>query len=208
MPETQVWKNYFDVVILAPPSVNDYVISLSREISRHGGKFKLGRRRFIPHISLYHIPVRPREFRSFVSIVRAIASGSKTGRLTLRKIDMPVVMTDKPEWLKKLHFKIVEQTSQVFDWDYGVESLWRMDYLPPHLHARARKYLKEYGSPLIGAAFRPHITLTSFHDKSTSDSVPVPPLTKMSFAVDNLTICELGPSHSCQRVVKRFPLNC
>jgi hypothetical protein len=50
--------------------------------------------------------------------------------------------------------------------------------------------------------FRPHVMLTSFEDKSVIDRIPPLPFKAMSFRVDTIHICELGLSHSCQRVVR------
>jgi len=44
--------------------------------------------------------------------------------------------------------------------------------------------------------------LTSFEDKSVIDRIPPLPFKAMSFRVDTIHICELGLSHSCQRVVR------
>jgi 2'-5' RNA ligase len=197
-----IWRNYFDVVILPPPLVRDHAIALSTELQRYGGKFVLGKRRFMPHISLYHIPVRPENFDAFSQTVKAVAARQTGGDLQLRSIDMPLLMTDKPPWLQKLHMSIVKQTSPYFDWDHGAEETWTNVRVPANLRVRANGYLQKFGSPLIGAAFRPHITLTSFEDKSVAKTVPAPDFERISFHVDEVSICELGPSHSCQR--RRF----
>ena len=55
---------------------------------------------------------------------------------------------------------------------------------------------------MFGLNFRPHITLTSFKDREpTNTSVDVP---RMQFVADRLHICELGVSHSCQRIVREL----
>jgi hypothetical protein len=67
-----VWTNYFDIVILPPPPVRDYAIDLSARLKKYGGRFVLGKRRYIPHVSLYHIPVRPENFPAFCEEVETI----------------------------------------------------------------------------------------------------------------------------------------
>src|ERR671922_9628 len=110
MKQADIWRNYFDVVILPPPAVRDHAIALSKELERYGGKFVLGKRRFIPHISLYHIPIRPENFAAFSRTVQEIASRHHGGDLQLRSVGMPLLMTGKPKWLKQLHLNIVKQT--------------------------------------------------------------------------------------------------
>src|SRR5262249_280571 len=154
-----------DIVILPPPEIVDYVIALSKMLQHYSAKFVLGKRQYIPHISLYHIPVSSEKFADFSTALGSIAAVHSGGALTLRNLEMPVIQTDKPEWLRKLHQNVVKATVPYFDWDYGADDTWSTDYLPVHLRKPARSNLKRYGSPLTGVVFRPHITLTSFADK-------------------------------------------
>jgi hypothetical protein len=203
--KVEVWKNYFDIVILPPPAVRDYAIDLSDRLKKHGGRFVLGKRRYIPHISLYHIPVRPQDFAAFCKQVRTISEVFSGGELKLRSIELPLLMTDKPKWIQQLHGHVVKKTAKYCDWAYGAEDSWNMDLLPANLRVRGKGYIQEYGTPLIGPLFRPHITLTSFEERSVVDEIPALPFDPMSFQVDTIYICELGPSHSCQRIVAKMP---
>jgi len=206
LSETSLWRNYFDIVILPPPEVRAHSIALSKQLAPHGGKFVLGTRHFMPHISLYHIPVRPDRFGEFADAVRDVAARNAGGMLRLVSIEMPVLMIDKPAWLSRLHLEIVESTKEFLDRDYGVEEMWRTDYLPAELVEPARRHLREFGSPLIDTVFRPHITLTSFADYSMARRVPRMAFALLSFKAESISICELGPSHSCQRTVETYPL--
>jgi hypothetical protein len=201
-----LWSNYFDIVILPPPAVQDLAIALSKSLQPYGGKFVLGKTRFLPHISLYHIPVRPERFAAFSNAVGQVSSRHAGGELQLLSMDMPALMTSKPDWLSLLHLQMVEHTKAYRDRDSGVEGTWHTDYLPPELAGPARRYLEEFGSPLIHEVFRPHITLTSFVDKSVTGSIPAATFEHLSFEVNSVAICELGPSHSCQRIVATYPL--
>jgi hypothetical protein len=206
MQDSSLWPNYFDIVLLPPPPVMDHAIALSQQLQRYGGKFVLGTGRYIPHISLYHIPVRPERFAAFSNAVQNVASTHAGGRLRLLSVDMPALMTDKPEWLTNLHLQMVEHTAAFLDREYGVEQMWDTEYLPADLKDPARRNLKEFGSPLIDAVFRPHITLTSFEDKSIRHSIPELNFERLTFEADAVSICELGPSHSCQRTIATYPL--
>ena len=199
-----VWTNYFDIVILPPPSVRDYAIDLSARLKKYGGRFMLGKRRYIPHVSLYHIPVRPENFPAFCEEVKTITERFNGGELKLRSIELPLLMIDKPKWIQQLHLDVVKKTSKYLDWDYGAAESWNMDLLPSDLRVRGKGYIEKYGTPMIGRVFRPHITLTSFEDRGIVDEIPALPFKPMSFHVDTIYICELGPSHSCQRVVAKM----
>lgn len=199
------WRNYFDIVILPPRDVWQHAIALSKELQRDGGEFVLGHRRFLPHISLYHIPVRPKDYRGFARSVQSVASSRPGGALRLKSIEMPVLMTDKPEWIRRLHKNVVEATLPYFDWDYGVEKLWSVDMLPQELKAEGRRNLRKYGSPMIGPVFRPHITLTSSGKHRPASKIRLE-FERLSFVVDEIAICELGPHHTCQRTLARYPL--
>ena len=201
----EVWKNYFDIVILPPPVVRDYAIDLSARLEKYGTKFVLGKRRYLPHISLYHIPVRPQNFAEFRKEVQTIAKNFDGGELKLRSIELPLLMMDKPKWIQQLYIDVVKKTSKYFDWDCGAEDSWNMNLLPANLRVRGKDYIEKYGTPLIGALFRPHITLTGFKDTSVVDEISELPFKSMSFQVNTLHICELGPAHSCQRIVAKMP---
>jgi hypothetical protein len=203
----EIWKNYFDVVVLPSPVVAEYAVQLSRRLQRHGAEFVLGPRSYIPHISLYHIPVLPKDFRNFSDAVTALAASHSGGELQLTALEMPVIQTDKPLWLRSLHRDVVRSTVRYFDWDYGAQERWHTDYLPARLKARAEENVRKYGSPLIGGVFRPHITLTSFTDKTVVSEIPEFEIEPLRFEVKKIAICEMGPHHSCQRVVKTFRLN-
>jgi hypothetical protein len=203
----EIWKNYFDVVILPPPKVTNYAIGISAGLQQYGAEFVLGHENYIPHISLYHIPVSPSDFNDFSKAVSAIAEGHVGGELQLTRLEIPVVQTDKPLWLRRLHRDLVRATVCYFNWDCGAQERWNTDYLPAQLKARAEENLRKYGSPLIGSVFRPHITLTSFPDRALVSGPPNFKIEALRFDVKEIAICELGLHHSCQRIIRRFRLN-
>jgi 2'-5' RNA ligase len=181
-PELQgeLWKNYFDVVILPPSDVRDYAIELSKRLNKYGANFVLGKRRYIPHLSLHHIPVAPENFQPFCDAVKEITAAFAGGEVRLKNIETPLLMTENPSWLRKLHREVVRKTNPYFD--------------------------PEHEAPLRGMPFKPHITLTSFDDKNVVDGIPPLTFKAASFRVDAIHICELGPSHTCHRIVARFPV--
>jgi len=114
-------------VILPPAPVRDYAIALSRQLKKYGGKFVLGKRQYLPHLSLYHIAVRPENFEALTREVGDIQADLKKGELKLRGVEVPLLLTEKPSWLERLHVTLVERTVKLFDWDSGAQDSWRVD---------------------------------------------------------------------------------
>jgi hypothetical protein len=186
------WSGYYDVVILPPPAVRDYAIQLSHQLR---GPWVLGKRKFLPHISLYHIPVRDEDFKDFARTVKEIGRTAEWGKLETTGFDMPLLSVSKPDWLDRLHRRVVRGTLQYFDKAYGAEKTFSLHRYSGLRLEFARKYLKKFGTPLYGMNFRPHITLSS------AERDVVLPFRKIRFRPDRLHICELGESHSCQRII-------
>src|SRR5688500_18510297 len=80
---SKLWPRYYDVVIIPPAPVQEHAIRLSRRLHRVGGNWSLGTRAFIPHISLYHIPVRDADFDAFGEELESIVSGFRAGQLEI-----------------------------------------------------------------------------------------------------------------------------
>ncbi|MBI4085733.1 MAG: hypothetical protein HY433_00590 [Candidatus Liptonbacteria bacterium] len=198
----QVWKNYFDIVILPPKEVSDYARKLSKEFSIYGTEWTLGENSFIPHISLYHIAVKPKNFDSFVSEVKRTIKEFKPGNLQTTIIEPTLLMFDKPKWIKTLHITIIKNTLKYYDRDYGTEDFWSLSYLPQKTRKARVRFIKKYGTPAMGSNFRPHVTLTSFKGKTPELKIRKAKLFR--FKPRYLYVCELGPSHSCQRIVKKL----
>jgi len=204
-----IYKNYFDIVILPPREVRDYAIKLSKQLYKHGSRWLLGKENFIPHISLFHIPVKPKNFDDFITNLEITVKGLKRGQLKVQRIRLwepypsLLLMADKPKWLNNLYLKVIKKMLKYFDWDYGVEKLWHIKKLPKIM----KKNVKKYGTPLIGRYFMPHITLGVFRDdKNMIDAFNKLKLKpkKYNFEVKSIFVCELGVSHSCQRIVKEI----
>ena len=99
----RIWKNYFDIVILPPKEISDYARTLSKRLARYGTKWKLGTKSFIPHISLYHVAVRPKNFGEFVSEIQKTIKNFSPGHLKTTTIEPNLLMFDKPAWIRKFY---------------------------------------------------------------------------------------------------------
>jgi hypothetical protein len=203
IPAPLVWPGYFDVVILPPAPVRDHALELSGQLYRMGGLWRLGKRAFLPHISLYHIPVRDEDLDAFLNELQLIVNSTRWGSLDTTAFDMPVMMVSKPEWLRSLHERVVRRTVGFLDRTWRVEKTWRLDRFSGRRLVFAKKYLREYGTPMVGMNFRPHITLSSFKGREPDSNLHV---RRMTFRAGRLHVCELGQSHTCHRIVREiFP---
>jgi hypothetical protein len=194
------WRGYYDVVILPPAPIRDYAIGLSRQLRKLGGRWTLGKTAFLPHISLYHIPVTPEDFPAFANQVQHAAQSAGWGFLQTTGFDMPLLMFDKPEWLAELCRDVVHRTVRYLDRDYGVEQTWDVRWFAGRRRELAQRYLERYGTPMFGMNFRPHITLSSF-ERAAMPEADILKFKTLRFRPDRLAICELGESHSCQTIV-------
>ena len=100
-------KNYFDIVILPPEDVSHYAIKLSKELERYGTKWTLGRKSFIPHISLYYITVRPKNFKVFIGEIKRTIENFSPGYLRTTVVEPNFLIFDKPK-AKKFKFKLTQ----------------------------------------------------------------------------------------------------
>ena len=201
-PTPMLWPGYYDVVILPPVQIRDHAIDLSERLYRAGGLWRLGKQSFLPHISIYHIPVRDKDIGSFLAELQRIVDSTPWGNLETIGFDFPVITVSKPDWLKTLHERVVSRTVRFQNRKYGTEKKWHLDRFSGRRLQFAKQYLRAYGTPMVGMNFRPHITLSSFKGK---DPVSLNPLVRrMVFRPDRLHVCELGQSHTCHGVIREL----
>jgi len=197
-----LWHGYYDVVILPPAPVRDHALELSEKLYRIGGMWRLGKRAFLPHISLYHIPVREQDMEPFLNELQLIVDTTRWGTLQMTAFDMPVIKVSKPAWLKNLHERVVRRTVRFLNRKYAAEKTWSLDRFSGRRLVFARKYLREYSTPMIGMNFQPHITLSSFKEREPEH--PNLHVRRIMFRADRLHVCELGPSHTCHHVIREI----
>jgi len=198
----QIWKNYFDIVILPPAPISNYAIKLSKGLSKYGTAWTLGARSYIPHISLYHIAVKPKFFNACILQIEKSIHNFDPGYLRTTFVESNILYFDKPGWINKLYMKIIQDTLPYYDWSYGTDASWQLDHFPENMRKIGSHFIKKYGTPLVGRNFKPHITLTSF--AGAAPTMSAKKARKFKFRPSSLYVCELGPSHSCQRIVKEI----
>ena len=95
----------------------------------------------------------------FLNELHLIVDTARWGTLETTSFDMPVMMVSKPEWLKKLHERVVRRTVRFLNRKYAAEKTWSLDRFYGRRLTFAKKDLRAYGTPLVGMNFNPHITL-------------------------------------------------
>ena len=206
--ESESHKNYYDIVILPSPEVRDVAIALSRAINqKFGSDLVLGRRAFKPHISLYHVVIQKKNLSEMMERLRIIAaSQKKIGALTIQRYkNQPHLAVAKIAWLQNLHESVLKAINPLRDttfpdaWDNGAK--YGNVVRPIH-----RKNIKKYGSPIVGAIFDSHITLTVLNDPDdTVKAIDVISLKKYQFNPTAITVCQIGKHHSCQKMIATIP---
>ncbi|NIT21391.1 MAG: DUF1045 domain-containing protein [Candidatus Aminicenantes bacterium] len=198
MKDSVSYKNYFDVVITPPAPVKEYVIQISQKIAKQeDGEFVLGKTRFVPHISLFHIPIKKAQLPEIKQKIKKVLSDSRLGLLRLKKITvlketLVWIQVSRPQWLVNLHCKIVQETMPFRDPDFDAMKAWSNQY-----NSSQKKLIKIYGSPYVGRFFIPHITLTVLNLKNANPGeIPFKP---KKFRVSSISLYQLGPHHSCEK---------
>lgn len=206
MTKIKLYKNYLDIVILPPPVICDDAIFFSKELAkRFNGKFILGKRRFLPHISLYHVPIRNNNIPRVRKVLKEIVYHTEFGELSVKLEKTPAwgmiwLGVNNPPWLKRLHKKIVKAIEKFRDKRFRVEKTWGGKFSKLHY-----KNIQSYGSPFIGNAFYPHITLTSLKHEITAreiaEFIKSARFKPKQFKINSIFACRLGLSHTCHGII-------
>ncbi len=203
------YKNYYDIVILPSVEVRDFAIAQSRAIHEHvGSDLVLGKRSFKPHVSLYHVAVKTKNLSEMIWRLRAIVRGQKAvGSLSVQRYEnQPHLAVSKTAWLAQLHQTVLAAINPLRDKSFP--NTWKTNWATYGMTVRAihLKNIRNYGSPVVGAMFDPHITLTVLNDVTVgAKAMDVILKTTYQFIPTAITICQIGKHHSCQRVIVTIP---
>lgn len=205
----KITKDYYDIVLLPPAPVRDEAIRLSTQLHPFGTKWVLGKQEYLPHISLYHIKIKAKDLSPLLHTIKIIAASSHGGLLAVGSVynwhSYICWECAAPQWLRMLHARILKETVQYYDREFGQERLWPKG--PGMTQERARN-LQRYGAPGILRLYEPHVTLASFPDASSAKKA-LDALGKnqkrIRFSPAHIALCAIGPSHSCQKIVAEFP---
>ncbi|MBI2426308.1 MAG: hypothetical protein HYV34_00515 [Candidatus Kerfeldbacteria bacterium] len=206
-----IHPQYYDIVISPSPEVMDYAIALSEKIFQYGAPWKLGRDHYIPHLSLYHIPVLPSLLENVSRELKLIAGAQEPQILHTTDIELVghnglQLMVQKIPWLVQLHEKVLERLLPHYDWAYEQregKKLWS-DLV--RFSPKGMELFKKYGTPLAEEAFRPHISLARVANPEMREAILRDlPLKRFDFSANRLVVYELGENHTCQRKIAEFP---
>ncbi|MBU0707491.1 hypothetical protein KKG41_03920 [Patescibacteria group bacterium] len=204
----KIHKNYYDVVILPPPKIRDYLISLSQQLYKYDSKWILGKRSYLPHLSLYHIPVKLKAFPVFIEELKTLLKNTQPGNLKLGdgalylRYSSIILNTDKPTWLRKLYLNIIKNTQKYRDPDFDQNKAWTYERLPLGM----KNNLNKYGTPMVGQYFIPHFTLSQYYTNyKIQEGFRGLKFNKYSFKPDYLYVCELALGHTCQKIIEKIP---
>lgn len=215
----KIYHNYYDVEIIPPREFQEYVIRLSQTLYRYGAPWKLGRRSSIPHITLFHVPVRKRDMSEFLRVAQTIAHGctERTIACQLPTFGMAdgkawvTLPTSKPQWLKKLHATVVEQTVGFFNYQNPkikerIQKTWNLSRFTGTERRERQRLLHAYGSVMVDQFWYPHVTLGVFRNAGQAKAGYAHlPKQRSSFRMNRIAVYELGENHSCQRKIAEFP---
>ena len=207
--------HYYDIVILPPEPIFSAAIRYSRDIAKRvPSKFVLGTRAYKPHISLFHVAVKPRDLSAMLDRLTALVQKLRVnGSLAVGKISRygggPLLPVSNPKWLQTLHGEILNAVNPLRD--HSFPNTWHYPGLNTDAH---RRNIRRYGSPVVGSMYAPHITLSllddepkrlRLHRRRSLFSQSIPGQRIFQFTPSELTVCQIGPHHSCHRVIARIP---
>ncbi|MBI2426305.1 MAG: hypothetical protein HYV34_00500 [Candidatus Kerfeldbacteria bacterium] len=213
----KMYPNYYDVALIPPEDFQDEVIALSRMLYKYGARWKLGKRAYVPHVTLFHVPVRKTDMDEFLHTVSDIAS--ECAEQTLRCTAPILGIADlkswvslplyKNRWLTALHSTVLRRTVRYFDYNHlkikeRVRKTWS---LPLRTQQEERQQMiQTYGSPMVGRFWNPHVTLGIFLDVDQAQrAYSHLPKRRSSFRANRIAVYELGENHTCQRKIAEFP---
>ncbi|MBI4085836.1 MAG: 2'-5' RNA ligase family protein [Candidatus Liptonbacteria bacterium] len=203
----EIWPGFYDIIILPPEPIQRQAIKLSAWLHENGSPWKLGAEEFLPHLSLYHLPVRPEKFREFTGALDDVVCGFRGGDLRLtgvsvRRIHRAVFLTtDKPKWLSDLHLLVIKALRHFFDEARREEIRTRWGKMTPGM----RNGFRSYGTPMTQVNFVPHLTLGTFRwedeEEKFEEGLRGLKAKPEKFHVDRVHVGRVGTGFSCQEVI-------
>jgi len=200
---SHIIPNYYDIVILPPKEVANASIELSQRIAVCvPAKLVLGYRAFKPHISLYHVAISKKNLPQVFKELKNIVSNFSLGKLTVGQAEvgmgnsvvLPVIKTPA---LQQLHELVLERINPLRDKSFP--STWKNPgWFEQKVYA---DNIKNYGTPVAGNIYSPHITVSMF-GANVELSKNVLKSKVYNFMPSKITVCALGPHHSCHRVIR------
>lgn len=163
----------------------------------------LGRVRYKPHISLFHVAVKKVQVPEMIRRLKSIASSVILSTITVLPIE-PYdggagysMQVSKTKTLQRLHESVLRAINPLRDRKFP--NTWKY---PELQQPRYKKNVQRYGSPVVAGFFAPHVTISYGPQKSRLRFDK----RRFRFTPRELVVCRLGPFHSCHGVITRVPL--
>jgi 2'-5' RNA ligase len=196
----------FNIAIIPPKEITNIAILLSKQLKRKSGRFVLGQKKYVPHITLYMTEFPLSNVVRVRKQLRKLSKQNKPLQLSSlgyrQNTDGFVDMRyRKSPRVKDLQNKIIATLNSLRKGLLRGKDNQRM----AEYSKRAKNNVVRFGYRSIGKDYYPHLTLTRL--KNTNRSV----ITKtrkisLSFTATKIGLFYLGEHGTCQKKVEYFNL--
>ena len=199
-------KIAIDVVLLPPEEIMDLCIAINKKCAAEGkAKALLGKKDFIPHLSLGIGCVEEKDLPKIKSILKNIAARFAPVKVELHELYHYISKTDSkkaygfrakitPE-IQHFHETVMRELDNFFSYDTTTEMLYKdQGEVIQVLSPAFTKYKENYGFE----NYKPHITLMCH--EVTFKELPI------KFTSSTIVLCHLGDHCTCRKILFSTPL--
>jgi hypothetical protein len=185
-------KIAIDVALLPPDEIMDKAIAIN---SQHGPRFSLNKEDRLPHITLSQAVVKVSDLGEAEAKLQAIASEFSPLRLTARLAERPSILFEisPTKQLQDLHEAIMDSFKKLVFYDAKTEYFY-----DDVVRESSLDWVRNFRTDAAYKKYYPHISLAV--------TKPVKGQHKVSFAVNRLTICQLGNYNTCRKILVEIKL--
>ncbi len=195
----------YDIALLPEPALAAKAIRSSQELAPMGTEFTLGQEQYVPHVSLYMLPIKSSDLPAVCDKLAALAA--QTPQIALEAKDYfqnnGYIGMDYPRTaqIDELQQAVLQAANPHRD---GLRQ--ESEAYLQTATGQTQKNLEAFGYESVGELFIPHLTFTRF-----SNHLPIPledmgAATAFSGTFISLAIYELGPEGTCLHKIAEFRL--
>ncbi len=194
-----------DIVILPPIRLRNRLGRLIRQaVNGYPNILVVDNKKLIPHISLFHLKVSPRDLPKIFKTIDQISKNYYSFKISSRGLRVNgqniALRLSGPAILKKLHHEVLLKCYRLRSGTMP----WTAKRKPTALE---RTYRKKYGSKHILKLFAPHLTLAALKNDPDANLVSQKiKKIKFNFTADTLAIGQVNFWHQVTRILKKFKL--
>ena len=196
-----------DIVVLPPEKLRERIgRRIKEETKGLQTVFVVDNKKFIPHLSLFHVRTSKNRIRNLESRIRGIAKKYRPTLIKSLKVELSRSGSGIVFVKTASNKKLEQLRSEVFNASYQLRTgmmPWMIrSRKPTRLEMRARK---RYGTHL---SFHPHITAVMLKDpKDAPKTVRKLKNLNFEFLADTIAITEVNFWHQVTRVIKKFNIS-